>query len=126
MLRRATFTAFVHSSVQLRGAQIPVHRSGASFSACNYSSADRSLFIDYSTNGTSWTTIALHVKAGTVSTGVAITPRGIVIGSFWLPDAAVDAKFLRVRLDDTADGDGVFVQIETAAPVPDYPLLSWS
>jgi len=30
---------------------------------------------------------------------------------------------LRVKLDDTADGDGVFVQIETAAPVPDYPLM---
>lgn len=125
MLRRATFTAFVKDSVQLRD-QMPIHRAGASFAVCNYSSEARKVFIDYSADGSTWTTLALHIKAGSVSTGATVQPRGIVIGSFWLPNAAIDSKFLRVRLDDTADGDGVFIQVETSAPIPDYPLMSWS
>lgn len=125
MLRRATFTAFIKDSVQLRD-QMPIHRAGASFACCNYSSQARNVFIDYSNDGSTWTTLGLHVKAGTVTSGVTVQPRGIVVGSFWLPEDALNAKFIRVRLDDTADGDGVFVQIDTSAPIPDYPLQSWS
>ena len=67
-----------------------------------------------------------YARVGVVNAaGVLVKPRGIVVASLYLPtdNDNLDAKFLRLKLDGIADGDGVFVQVETAAPVPDYPLL---
>jgi len=125
MLSRASFTAFVKDTtgVTLRQ-QIPLHRSGAAIFICNYSSADRRVLIENSGDGVTWKNVGIYGRNGVLTTiGALCVPRGVVLGSFYLPDDKVDTRFLRVKLDDTADGDGVFVQIETAAPVPDHPLL---
>jgi hypothetical protein len=125
MLRRASFTTFVRDAdgIQLRE-QLPIHRVGAAIFVCNYSSADRKVYVEYSNLGNTWKNAGIITKGGVVnSDGVTVVPRGIVLGTFFLGTENLDATLLRVRLDDTADGDGVFVQIETAAPVPDHPLL---
>ena len=127
MLRMATYTGFIQSSLQLRDL-MPAHRTGLAVWLCNYSSATRVVRLDYSANGTSWTTRTLTASDPDQQqgSGVVVVPRGIVVASAVLPDAAVDSKFLRLRLDATADGEGVFAQIQSAAPVPDYPLMSWA
>jgi hypothetical protein len=82
--------------------------------------------VEISGDGNTWKNVGIITRDGTVNaSGVAVQPKAVVVGSFYLPtdNQNLDAKFLRVKLDDTADGDGVFVQIETAAPVPDYPLM---
>jgi len=126
MLRTATYSGFFKDTLVLRD-MMPVHRSGFVFWACNYSSAERLVYCDYSSNGTVWTnqniTAGSRQKSGT---GIIVVPRGVVGGGVVLPDAAVDSKFLRLRLDATADGDGVYAQFQTAAPIPDYPLMSWA
>jgi len=126
MLRSAQFTAFVKDQLTIRD-MMPTHRSGAVMWLCNYSSAARNVFCDWSEGGVTWTGVNLTGGARQkVGLGVTVQPRGIVGVGFILPDDNIDAKYLRIRLDDTADGDGVFVQLETAAPIPDYPLMSWS
>ena len=127
MLRRATFTVFVRDAAgeELRE-QLPIHRSGAAIFITNESTAVRSVLIEISGDGQTWKNVGIITRDGTVNaSGVAVQPKAVVVGSFYLPtdNQNLDAKFLRVKLDDTADGDGVFVQIETAAPVPDYPLM---
>jgi hypothetical protein len=127
MLRRATYTVFVKDAtgVEVRE-QLPIHRSGAAIFICNYSSSNRRVLVEISGDGQTWKNVGIITRGGTVNaSGVLVKPRGIVVGSFYLPtdNQNLDAKFLRLKLDDTADGDGVFVQVETAAPVPDHPLL---
>jgi len=126
MLRMAAYTGFFKDTLVLRD-MMPVHRSGYVIWLCNYSSAERIVYTDYSSNGIVWTnqniTAGARQKSGT---GVIVVPRGIVGGGIILPDAAVDSKYIRLRLDATADGDGVFAQLETAAPIPEYPLMSWA
>jgi len=125
MLRRASITAFVKDAtgVEVRQ-QLPIHRSGAAIFICNYSSSNRRVLVEYSGDGTTWKNLGIYTKDGAVdASGALCVPRGVVVGSFFLPAKNLDATFLKVKLDDTAEGDGVFVQIETAAPVPDHPLL---
>jgi hypothetical protein len=119
----ATYTGFVRDTLVLKD-MIPIHRSGGVLWLCNYSTAPRVAHLDWSENGVVWTeqnlTAGARQKSGL---GVIVQPYGVVGAGFILPDDNIDAKFIRVRLDDTADGDGVFVQLETAAPVPDHPLM---
>ena len=123
MLRVATYTAFVRDSLVLKD-MMPVHRSGGAMWLCNYSTADRIVHLDWSNNGPTWTeqnlTAGARQKSGL---GVIVRPYGVVGAGFVLPDASVDANFLRIRLDGMADGDGMFVQFQTASPVPDHPLM---
>jgi len=127
MLRMATYTGFFHSTLQLRDL-MPAHRTGFAVWLCNYSSANRVVYLDYSSRGVNWKARTLSASDSDQQSGagVIVKPRGIVVASAVLPDSAVDTKLLRLRLDAAADGDGVFAQLMSAAPVPDYPLMSWA
>ena len=114
MLRSSQVTAFVYESEELRDI-LPVHRSGCTFMLCNYSTAERTVAFDQGNNDGSWT--PLTDVFGTVT----LPPNGIGVGYF---KVSGDPKTIRVRLDARADGDGVFVQLDSPAPRPDLPLLS--
>jgi len=113
MLRSSQITAFVYETQELRCA-LPIHRAGAGFMLCNYSTAERTVSFEQSDNGVVWTTVTAY---GTVT----LPAYGIGVGYFKVEG---DPKRLRVKLDARADGDGVFVQLTTPAPRPDQPLLS--
>lgn len=117
MLRMATYTGFVHDQLQIRD-RLPIHRTGAVLFACNYSTANRTIYVDYSLNAVTWTVATLNWIEGTN----IVVPYGIVIAGIRVPTHQ-DMMFWRIRLDQRADGDGVFVQLENASPVPDHPLL---
>jgi len=127
MLRMATYSGFFHTTLQLRD-MMPLHRTGLAVWLCNYSSTNRVVYLDYSANATVWNTRTLSAvdPDQQQGSGVIVVPRGIVVANAVLPDANVDSKFIRLRLDATADGDGMYAQVQTAAPIPDYPLMSWA
>lgn len=118
MFRRATYTEFIRDTAILKE-RVPIHRSGAAITVCNYSSATRQLFVDYSMNGTVWENVQVFTRGG-LAAGLTVVPRGVVLGGFALPDEHLDAPFLRLRLDAAADEEGLFVQIDTSAPIPDH------
>ena len=119
MLRKSQWSGFVHDQIQIpRADRLPFHRTGAAIFICNYSTANRTVYVDYSTNGTTWTLATVVWPEGTST----VVPYGILVGAIRIPDH-LDMNFWRVRLDARADGDGVFIQLESASPVPDHPLL---
>lgn len=117
MLRKACFTGFVHNTLEIRQ-RMPLHRTGGAMWVCNYSTAARTISVDWSSNGTVWTAVTLIAF-----NDEPIVPYGIKVYSLELPECYRDAGYIRFRLDARADGDGVFVQLESASPVPDYPLM---
>jgi hypothetical protein len=114
MLRSAMVTVFVHETETILRDIMSVHRSGCTFQICNYSNSNRTVSIDQSEPDGSWTALTLY---GTVS----LPPYGIGVGFFRVTG---DPESLRIRLDGRADGDGVFIQLSSPAPRPDWPLLT--
>ncbi len=123
MLRMGISSLFVRDTAILKD-MMPMHRSGAAVFMCNYSTGNRVVHFDWSQDLVTWHEMLVTTRAGSNPTGVLVVPYGIVIGQMFPPaNNNIDVIHVRIDLDARADGEGVFVQFETAAPIPDYPLL---